>query len=99
MFTLFPSGLASQLSEAVMTSMVFLCWSKFEAEFLIRTLKFVQLVGSNMVAVSNLAICVNFALVVAVSSVRLTYCCGNSEGTSLGMCGHMVFVQYEAVVL
>lgn len=58
-----------QISELIMAEMVLLCWSKTELLILIKSLKFLEVVGGNMLAVTNVAICVNLALIVSVSWV------------------------------
>ena len=52
--------------------MVALCWTESSLEGFIRTLKFVELSAFNMFAVTNLAICINLALVVWVSREKCT---------------------------
>ena len=52
-----------------MAEMVLLCWSKSELLILIKALKFMEIVGANMLAVTNVAICVNLALIVSVSQI------------------------------
>lgn len=71
----FHSGLVHQIAELVMAEMVLLCWSKWELLVLIKALKFMEVVGANMLAVTNVAICVNLALIVSVS--RWASCCGS----------------------
>ena len=46
--------------------MVSACWTGTEVENVVKTFKFLELTGSNMLAVTNLAICVNLALIVSV---------------------------------
>ncbi|CAM9325465.1 unnamed protein product [Pylaiella littoralis] len=59
------SGLVHQLAEMVLAELVSLCWAKSSVLRLIQAMKFVELVGGNMVAITNLAICVNLALIVS----------------------------------
>ncbi len=54
----------------VLAEMVLLCWARSGALRYIQALKFVELMGGNLLAITNVAICVNLALVV---SVRLLY--------------------------
>ena len=63
------SGLVHQITELIMAEMVLLCWSKSELLILIKALKFMEIVGANMLAVTNVAICVNLALIVSVSQI------------------------------
>eukprot|EP00903_Cladosiphon_okamuranus_P017796 g16379.t1 len=58
------SGLVAGMGVIVESAMVHLCWSASDVEGFIKTLKFIELSASNMYAVTNLAICVNLALVV-----------------------------------
>lgn len=62
------SGLVAGLGSVVEDAMVTLCWTGSNAETFMKILKFIELSASNMFAVTNLAICVNLALVVSVSS-------------------------------
>lgn len=64
-FSHWLSGLVHQISELIMAEMVLLCWSKTELLILIKSLKFLEVVGGNMLAVTNVAICVNLALIVS----------------------------------
>eukprot|EP00752_Nemacystus_decipiens_P002662 g2490.t1 len=59
------SGLVAGLGVVAENAMVTLCWTGSEVEGLIKTLKFIELSASNMYAITNLAICVNLALVVS----------------------------------
>ena len=61
------SGLVHLLSGIVMAEMVLDCWVGAELVTFIKALKFLELAGSNLVAVTNLAICANLALIVHVS--------------------------------
>ena len=65
------SGLVAGLGSLVENAMVTLCWSGSGAESFMKVLKFSQLAASNMFAVTNLAICVNLALVVSVSREKI----------------------------
>lgn len=66
----FNSGLIHELADLIMNTMVSVCWSRSEAFFTIKTFKFLELASTNMLAVTNLAICVNLALIVSVSGWR-----------------------------
>lgn len=61
------SGLVHLLSGLVMAQMVLNCWVGEELLSVIKALKFLELAGSNLVAVTNLAICTNLAVIVHVS--------------------------------
>ena len=61
------SGLLHQLAQLVLAQMVFLCWTTSSDLKFVKAMKFVELVSGNMLAVTNVAICVNLALVVSVS--------------------------------
>lgn len=56
------------MAELILAEMVLLCWGKSELLILIKALKFIELVGGNMLAVTNVAICINLALIVSVSA-------------------------------
>ena len=62
------SGLVAGLGSLVQGAMVTLCWTGSNLVGLMKTLKFIELAAANMFAVTNLAICVNLALVVLVSA-------------------------------
>lgn len=47
--------------------MILNCWTKSGALNFIKTLKLLELVGENMLAATNLVICINLALIVLVS--------------------------------
>lgn len=47
-------------------TMISVCWAGESLEGFIKTLKFIELASSNMLAVTNLGICVNLALVIMV---------------------------------
>ena len=51
--------------------MVFLCWTNSGDLKFVKAMKFVELVAGNMLAVTNVAICVNLALVVSVSDAKV----------------------------
>lgn len=63
------SGLLHQLAQAALAQMVLLCWADSSMLVVIRIAKFVELTASNMLAVTNVAICVNLALIVSVSNL------------------------------
>lgn len=65
------SGLINQLAEVILSYMILNCWTKSGALDFIKTLKFLELVGENMLAVTNLVICINLALIVAVSETSI----------------------------
>lgn len=50
-----------------LAEMVSLCWTKSSMLRAIQALKFVELVGGNLLAITNVAICVNLAIIVWVS--------------------------------
>lgn len=56
------------LANLALERMVLLCWLDGSMEIIVRLLTFVELVGVNMLAATNVAICVNLALIVRVSS-------------------------------
>lgn len=66
-----------------MATMVSLCWSKSEALVVVKSFKFIELAAANMLAVTNLAICINLALIVSVRahyslqcrSARVSFVC------------------------
>lgn len=62
------SGLVHLLAGIVASQMVLNCWVGKDLVPLIKALKFVELAGSNLVAVTNLAICANLAFIMHVSS-------------------------------
>ena len=55
------------LSGIVLAQLVLNCWVGEELLNLIKAIKFLELAGSNLVAVTNLAICANLGLIVHVS--------------------------------
>eukprot|EP00904_Undaria_pinnatifida_P005765 jgi/Undpi1/2318/HiC_scaffold_13.g05701.m1 len=77
-------GLVHLLSGLVMAQMVLNCWVGEELLSVIKALKFLELAGSNLVAVTNLAICTNLAVIVhshrtmsrvkSASSFRMVFC-------------------------
>ena len=50
--------------------MVTVCWTGSDLEGLIKAMRFIELSAFNMFALTNLAICVNLALIVSVSAVK-----------------------------
>lgn len=60
------SGLLHQLAQMALAQLVSLCWAKSGMLRFIQAMKFLELVGGNMLAITNLAICVNLALIVSV---------------------------------
>lgn len=48
--------------------MVTVCWAGKNLEALIKTVKFIELASSHMLALTHLAICINLALIVSVRS-------------------------------
>ena len=62
------SGLVLALGYLVEDMMITVCWTASNLEGFIKTLKYIELGASNMLAITNLAICVNLALIVSVSS-------------------------------
>ena len=67
------SGLVVGLGSLVESVMGTLCWTGSDWVGFIKALKYIELSAFNMFAVTNLAICVNLALVVSVS--RAMYVC------------------------
>lgn len=61
------------ISGLVMAEMVLDCWIGAEVVSFIKAVKFLELAGSNLVAVTNLAICTNLALIVHVSINRIPW--------------------------
>ena len=70
------SGLVAGLGYLVEDMMVTLCWTGSNLVGFIKALKFIELTAFNMYAVTNLAICVNLALVVSVSRKKWPQCPG-----------------------
>lgn len=62
------SGLVMSLGYAIDDMMVTVWWANRNVEGFIRTIKFIELSASNMLAITNLAISVNLALIVTVSN-------------------------------
>lgn len=60
------SGLVHQLAQMMLAELVSLCWAKSSVLRFIQAMKFLELVGGNMLAITNLAICINLALIVSV---------------------------------
>ncbi|CAM9229600.1 unnamed protein product [Scytosiphon promiscuus] len=58
------SGLLIGLCFCVEDMMLSVCWAGSDVEGFVKTLKFVELAASNMLAITNLAICVNLALII-----------------------------------
>lgn len=69
---MFHSGFVYQFIRIVLAAMVAGCWASSKSEPLIKFFIFVELSASNMLAVTNLAICVNLALVVKVKFPHLS---------------------------
>lgn len=61
------SGLLYQLLILMQATMISVCWTGANLIKLIKTFKFLELASVNMLAMTNLAICMNLALVVMVS--------------------------------
>ena len=66
------SGVVMSLGFAIDNMMVTVCWANSKAEGFLRTMKFVEMTSSNMLAITNLAICVNLALIVSVSKPTMS---------------------------
>ena len=66
-----PSGLVAGLGLVVEDAMVTVNWIDSNLVGFIKALRFMELSAFNMFAVTNLAICVNLALVVWVSNEEL----------------------------
>ena len=64
---LLSSGLLLGSCYLVEGMMVKICWATSNVEGFMKFMKFVELAASNMLAITNLAICVNLALIVWVS--------------------------------
>eukprot|EP00752_Nemacystus_decipiens_P008409 g7519.t1 len=60
------AGLIAGLGYLVEDSMVTVCWTGSEVEDFVKAMKFVELSAINMFAITNLAICVNLALIISV---------------------------------
>ncbi|CAN0049687.1 unnamed protein product [Ectocarpus sp. 13 AM-2016] len=63
-FSHWLSGLLHQLIFMTEATMISVCWAGDSLTALIKTLKFFELASSNMLAITNLAICINLALIV-----------------------------------
>lgn len=57
-----------ELGLALENLMITLCWVQRNLTGLIKTIKYVELAAGNMLAITNLAICVNLSFIVLVSS-------------------------------
>lgn len=71
------SGCLHQVTQIVSGTMVAVCWSTMEFLPVIQICKFIELTASNMFAITNLAICINLALIVSVCAawdVCLCFC-------------------------
>lgn len=66
------SGLLFQVSQVISGTMLYVCWANKENLWMIQTLKYIEMTAVNMLAVTNLAICINFALVVLVSEKQMS---------------------------
>lgn len=62
------SGMVMSVGFAIDDMMVTVCWANSNVEGFIKTLKFLEMTASNMLAITNLAICINLALLVSVSN-------------------------------
>ncbi|CAN0278088.1 unnamed protein product [Ectocarpus sp. 6 AP-2014] len=63
-FSHWLSGLLHQLFIQTEATMVLVCWAGSNVTGFVKALKFLELVASNMLAITNLAICANLALVI-----------------------------------
>ncbi|CAM9489125.1 unnamed protein product [Ectocarpus sp. 12 AP-2014] len=63
-FSHWLSGLLHQLFIQTESTMVLVCWAGSNVTGFIKALKFLELVASNVLAITNLAICTNLALVI-----------------------------------
>ncbi|CAM9299194.1 unnamed protein product, partial [Hapterophycus canaliculatus] len=59
------SGMIHQLAAMAEMTMILICWTEDNLEALIKTFKFLELASSNMLAMTNLAVCINLALIVS----------------------------------
>eukprot|EP00752_Nemacystus_decipiens_P002513 g2360.t1 len=64
-FVHYLAGLLHQLAQMVLAEIVALCWTTTGVLRVVQALKFVELVGGNLLAITNVAICVNLALIVS----------------------------------
>lgn len=80
------SGLLMEIGYVVEDMMVTACWTARSLEGFIKFVKYIQLAASNMLAITNLAICVNLALIVMVSYDR--------HRTPFRICEHQKQKQY-----
>ena len=62
-----------ELGYVIEDLMISVCWTESNLAGFIKTIKYIELAASNMLAITNLAICVNLALIVMVSTNRATY--------------------------
>lgn len=53
--------------------MITCCWTESNLEGFIKTTKYIELAASKMLAITNLAICINLALIVSVSQHQSWY--------------------------
>lgn len=72
------SGLVLLLAEGALAEIVLLCWGKFELVIVIKTIKIIGMMGGNMLAVTNVAICANLAFIVHVSNPFSACVTGNN---------------------
>ncbi|CAB1104991.1 unnamed protein product [Ectocarpus sp. CCAP 1310/34] len=68
----FSCGLLYQLLILMQATMISVCWAGANLIKLIKTFKFLELASVNMLATTNLAICINLALVVMSESINNT---------------------------
>lgn len=66
------SGLMHLLFETILEQLVLNCWLRAGMLDLFKSLRFVVNVSANMIAVTNVAICINLALIVYVSGSSLS---------------------------
>lgn len=64
---MFRSGLLYLLAVMAKTTMVSVCFASGNLVQLVKTFTFIELSSANMQAITNLAICVNLALIIMVS--------------------------------
>lgn len=65
------SGLLHQLAFMAEATMISVCWTGESLVGLVKTFKFVELAAGHMLAITNLAVCVNLALVIMVSEHQM----------------------------
>lgn len=68
------SGLVHLLASHIMAEMLLNCWFDPGLVNFVKFIKFMELAGGNMLAATNVAICVNLALIVHVSVSGKTWC-------------------------